>query len=385
MIHLFTAALIFLSVGIFTSQELIEVGQFLFFFTCLKGLFHSYQEKALKLPKSAYWLMAFIAVALISLWVNDDIIIRASINRAKLKYPLYGVLGIYFFRYWIREASDKAKKFFFNTLLIAISISSLYGIIDYYLENLKRVNGLIYTMKQGYGSALFLILLLGILLHKKYFERFYTLRLAQFTFIITFVAMFLTYTRGAMLGFLCGIPVLLYYYHKKTAYILGSICLVLSLTMTGYYLFGQQNTKLRFLVTKENNSDSMRRSVWLSALYAVKERPFFGLGYYNLKDHMERIKKDYDLPRQDLVDSHAHNNFLEIASGTGIIGLVFFLGWLISWARETSQTYFGKRLIIPFGLVFLITGMFEVTIADSHLAALIYLIYSLDASQNKTE
>lgn len=377
MIYLSTLALIFLLVGLFTSKELIEVGQFLFFFVSLKCLFDNYKAKTLKLPKSAYWLIAFIFIALISIWINADIIPRPSINRAKLKYPLLGVLGIYFFRYWIKESSDKIKKIVINIFLVSVSFSSLYGIINYYIENQQRMNGLIFIMKQGYGSSLLLILLLGLLLNIKKFKHLYDFKLGLFTFIITFIAMFLTYTRGAMLGFLCSVPVLLYFYNKKVAYIFGSICLMLSLVMSGYYLLGKENTELRFLVTKENNSDSMRRSVWLSALYAIKERPIMGLGYNNFKHHMKRIKDEYNLPRKDFVDSHAHNNFLEIASGSGLVGLFIFMGWLITWAIESMKTYWGRALIAPFGIVFFISGQFEVTIIDSHLSALIYIIYSI--------
>src|SRR5690606_12890463 len=129
-------------------------------------------------------------------------------------------------------------------------------------QDLRRINGLIYTMKQGYGSALFLILLLGLIVHKKHFQKWLNLKLCYVTFAVTFIAMTLTFTRGAMFGFLCGVPVLFYFYRKKAALIFGSISLILALTMGGYYLFGEKNTSIRFFVTKNNSSDSNRKNIW---------------------------------------------------------------------------------------------------------------------------
>ena|SRR5690554_5141759 len=383
MIYFSTAALTILLVGIFTSKQLIEVGQLLFFIACLKCLYDSFKSKSLALPKSAYWLLAFIGIALLSIIVNDDIISRPSINRARLKYPLLGVLGIYFFRYWIEKSNDLTKKWVLNLFFISVIVSSIYGIVTFFTHDLRRINGLIYTMKQGYGSAMFLILLLGLIIHRKHFQKWLNLKLCYTTFAITFIAMTMTFTRGAMLGFLCGVPVLLYFYRKRAALIFGSISLILVFTMGGYYLFGKKNTNIRFLVTKENTSDSNRKNIFKAALYAVKEKPLLGLGYYNFKPHVQRIREDYNLPPIRITEAHAHNNFLEIASGTGLIGLFAFVGWLTSWAIYSFKSYWGKALIIPFGVVFIISGMFELTIIDSHLSALIYIIYSISSSEFK--
>lgn len=347
------------------------------FITCLKCLYDNFKNKTLSLPKSAYWLLGFILVALLSIIVNDDIIQRASLHRARLKYPLLGVLGIYFFRYWIPKSSDLTKKWVLNLFLISVCFSSLYGIITFYTKNLGRINGLIYTMKQGYGSVLFLILLLGVIVHKDYFKKWINLKLCYFTFFITFVAMTMTFTRGAMLGFLCGVPVLLYFYRKKVAMVFGTLCIALVFLLGGYYLYGKSNLDFRFLTTKVNDSDAERMRIWTSAIYAVKERPYLGLGYYNFKSQVHKIAEKHNLERIQVSQAHAHNNFLEIAADTGIIGLFFFLAWLITWASEAFRSTMGRALIIPFGVVFIISGMFELTIIDSHISALIYLVYSL--------
>lgn len=383
MIYLSTSALILLLIGIFTSKELIEVGQLLFFISSLKIIYDAFKQKQLALPKSAYWLIAFILIALISILVNDDVIPRASINRAKLKQPLFGVLGIYFFRYWIKESSDVIKKWTLNFFLASVCISAVHGIFTYFVDNQQRMNGLIYTSKYAYASSFFLILLFTILLHREKFKNILFLPLAYIAFFLNFVAMTLTFSRAPMFCFLCAIPIALYFVRKKMAVMMGLVALILSLTAVSYYFLGKQNTEMRFLITKQNISDFQRVSVWQSAVIAIKERPITGWGYSNFKTQMERIKNQYDLGEKNFVDSHSHNNLLEVAAGTGLIGLFIFCGWLVSWIFETFKNPNLRPFLVPFGAVFLVTGQVEVTIIDSHLAVFIYLVYSLGSSYSK--
>lgn len=349
----------------------------------IKCIYDSYKQKTLSLPKSAYWLIAFIAIALISLWVNADDVQKMSNVRNKLKYPLFAVLGIYFFRYWIRESSDQIKKWVLNIFLASVLFSSIYGIATYYLNDLYRLNGLIYTSKQAYGSLYFLAIMFGILLHYKKFKNILSPRFAILTFLVCLVAMIMTYARGAVLGLLISMPISLFFYRKKIAYMMGATSVALAIIMGGYYFLGKTDTNFRFLITKTNNSDSMRKSIWLTSLIAIKERPLLGWGYFNFKHQVERIKNQYDLPRKDFVDSHSHNNFLEIAAGTGLIGLFAFLGWFISWGLEAFKSPWGKTLIIPFWVSFFVTSQVDMTIIDYHLSALIYFIYSISCVQFK--
>lgn len=380
MLYLSTLSLTLLLVGVFTYKELIEAGQLLFFFAALKCLYDNFKSKTLAIPKSAFWMLAFIAIALISIWINAEDIPRPSINRAKLKYPLYGVLGIYIFRYWLAKASINTKKWVANLFLASVLISSIYGIAIFFIENQPRMNGLIYVSRQAYASSFFLIILFSALLYKEKLKGFFNYPFAVITFIFTFVGMLLTFSRAPMFSFILAIPVALFFYKRKIAYITGAIALGLFLTAVGYYFVGSKNTDARFLITKVNHSDNQRRSVYLTAYYAIQERPLLGWGYFNLKKQMKRIKEQYDLPEKDFFESHSHNNFLEITASAGFIGLIPFLGWLFCWIRETFRHTWGRRIFVPFGVVFLLTSQVEVTIIDSHLSTFIYLIYAFSSA-----
>lgn len=379
MIYLSAAALSFLLIGIFASVSLVGLGQILLVIPLFKSIQENIRAKTLALPKSAYWLLGFILIAVISLVVNAEDIPRVSRNFTKLKYPLFGVVGIYFFRYWLKDSSDGVKKWVLNLFFISVIGVAIAGMVSFFMLDVSRIKGLTQTMRYGYGSAMFLSALLATLLYPARYPWF-NRHLATTAFILGFIGMTLTFTRGAMLGFLCSLPFIFYFYNKKIGLLVGSLSLVAALTWGGFYFFGKTNVEgSRFLISKDNRSDATRKSIFDSAVIAIKERPVLGWGYSNFHSQMLRIKTQYDLPHKEFYDSHAHNVFLEITAGTGVIGLFFFLGWLITWALESFKSPWGRAIIVPFGVVFVISGQFEVTF-DANTSTLIFLCYSLSSS-----
>lgn len=380
MIYLTSLALILYVSGVFINKEITHVGQVLLIIPILKCLWVSFKEKTLALPKSAYWLMGFIFVAFLSIWLNSDLIERPSKLWYSLRAPIFGVQLIYVFRYWFKNSSDLVKKCTLNGLFFFLNISSLYGIYRFITLDQIRLEGFIHIMKQGYGSALILSLIIPAIIHRKRIKPFFSSTFAAFTGIILFIALFLTYTRGAMLGLVCSMPLTIYFYKKKLGLYLCGVVFILLSGLGGYYLFGNKNTDIRFLITKNNHSDAQRRSVWLAGLYALKERPLQGWGYMNFENHMKSVKERFDLPEKKFSNTHTHNNFLEVAVGTGVFGLLAFLGWLIFWCRETLKGHsLVKIFTLPIITVFVIAGQFELML-DHRLSIIIFSFYSLASS-----
>jgi O-antigen ligase len=169
----------------------------------------------------------------------------------------------------------------------------------------------------------------------------------------------------------------LYYYKPKLGITLGGIAVLGVLGLVGVYLFGSGQSNSRFLVNKNNSSDVIRRSQWKAAIIATKEKPVLGWGLSNFHSQLKRIKTDYDLDAKDYNDAHSHNLFLEIASGTGLVGLVLFLGWVLSWAWESFKAGgLTRALVIPFGVAFVVSSQFEVTF-DANNASMIFFLYGL--------
>ena len=381
-----SAALFFLAAGIFTSVTILSAYQILFAIPLFYFTSIAFREKNYHLPKSAYWLVAFTIVALISSLINFELMPKPSKNLGKLKYFLFGVGGIFVLRYWTLNASDKMKRVILNTFFVSLIVAGAYVMYRYTTDVIisgvdRRGRPLTETMRYGYGSSMILLTLLSAILHKERITNFFNHKLAIFAFVIGFLGMYLTYTRGALLGFLCGLPFVLFYYKKRLGLLVGGSAVILVGILGGIYLFGSGNYQSRFLMNKNNSSDVIRRSQWQAALIATKERPYLGWGLSNFHTQLKRIKIENDLAAKDYNDAHAHNLFLEVASGTGLIGLFFFLGWVLSWALELFFSGgLNRALIIPFGVAFVISSQFEVTF-DANNACMIFFLYSLSSAR----
>jgi O-antigen ligase len=384
MIKLTTAALCFLAAGLFTSVTLLSAHQILF---AIPLFYFTYQaitsKEKFELPTSAWFLLAFTAVALISLIVNYELIPKPSKNFGRLKYPLFGALGIFVFRVWLKEASDKIKKNLVHLFLVSMIVAGLYAAWEFFISGQERVKSLTETMRYGYGSAMALLVVLSALLHKDKTKKWMDYRLGIAAFVIGFMGMYLTYTRGALLGFLCGLPFVLYYYRPKLGLTLGGLAVLGVLGLGSIYLFGSGNYESRFLVNKDNSSDVVRRSQWKAAIIATQEKPVLGYGFSNFPSQLKRIKHQYDLDAKGYDTQHSHNVFLETMAGTGLIGLGLFLAWLISWAIEAFKAKgLTRALIIPFGAAFVTSGQFEVTL-DANNASMLFFIYTISSVRLK--
>ena len=380
-----SVALFFLAAGIFTSVSILSAYQILFTLSIIYFTYLAFKEKNFDLPKSAYWLLAFTVIALISTFINIDLIPKPSKNFGRFKYFIFGVGGIFVLRYWTQTATDKTKKILINTFFFAIMIAGLYVIYRYTNDVLitgkdRRGRPLTETMRYGYGTSMILLTILSSILQREKLGKWFDVRLAIWAFIIGFTGMYLTYTRGALLGFLSGLPFLFYLYRPKIGLAIGGVAIIGIALLGTIYLFGTGNYHSRLLMNKNNSSDVIRRSQWKAAIIATQEKPLLGWGLSNFHSQLKRIKNDYDLDAKDYNDAHSHNLFLEIASGTGLIGLFLFVGWVCSWAWEAFKAQgLTRALVIPFGVAFVISSQFEVTF-DANNASMIFFLYSLTSA-----
>lgn len=377
MIKLTTLAITLTAIGIFTSVSILGISQALFAISIIFYIHKAYKDNNLKLPKSSYWLLAFITIACVSLAINFEYVPKPSKNFGRLKYLLFGVLGIYVFKYWLKEASIKTQKTVVSLFLFSVALAAAYGSLKYFISGEERLRGFTDTLRYGYGMGMTLLVVLSAFLHREKLKNWIDPKLCLSAFIIGFVGLYFSYTRGAFLGFFCGLPLVCYFYSKKLGLTLGSLGVLVVLTLGGFYLFGNGNYGSRFLISKNNNSDHIRKSQWKAAVILTQEKPVLGWGFSNYHSQLKRVKYQYDLDAKDYNDAHAHNLFLETSSGTGILGLIVFLGFIITWAFEC---YFAggltRALVFPFGVAWVISSQFEMTF-DSNNATLIFLIYPL--------
>jgi O-antigen ligase len=380
MTKLTTAALFFLAAGIFTSVTVLSGYQVLFVVPLVYYTYLAIKEKNVKLPTSAWFLLAFATVAVLSLVINIDLVPKPSKNFGRVKYFLFGACGIFVLRVWLQETSDQVKKNLGRVFLFSIVVAGLFACWEIFYVGKVRVDSLTETMRYGYGTGMVLLILLSAILHKEKTKNWFDYKFAILAFVLGFIGMYLSLTRGALLGFLCGIPFVLYFYKPKLGLTLGGLAVLGILGLGSIYLFGSGNYESRFLANKDNRSDVMRRAQWIAAVIAIKEKPVLGWGLSNFHTQLKRIKYENDLDVKEYNDAHSHNLFLEVASGTGLIGLVIFLGWLVSWAWESFKAGGLKRaIVVPFAVAFIVSSQFEVTF-DANNASMIFFLYALSVA-----
>jgi O-antigen ligase len=373
----------FLAIGIFISVSILGASQALIAIPALYYSFQAFQKNELKFPTSSWCLLAFSLVALISCLINHDILLRVSKNYGSIKYPIIAVLTPFALIPFLKKSSEKLKKQLVNLFLISIVIAAVYGLIKMEIKEMPRLKGFTDTMRYGYGTGMIIAFLGGLALRKELAQKYSSWPLLLISVATALVALYFTKTRGAMVALLFSGVFIFFLHKKKTSYVIGLIFLALFSTMLSFYFFGKGESSNRYLVNKNNSSDQIRRSQWMTAMKAISERPIIGWGPSNFHSQVERIKNQYDLPRKDYNNAHSHNVLLETFAGTGIFGLLALVGWLVFWMKEVwvgNPTW--KILMIPFFISLLVGSQFEL-ITDANNASMIYFLYSLSVSINR--
>lgn len=377
MIHLTTTAFFILAAGVLTSVSLVGLHQILLAVPAAYFLFHSLREKKIKFSKSSLFLLIFIGCSFLSLVTNLDYLKNPAKSFGKLKFLFFALGAIPVLYYWIPKVKLSHLKFVLHTFFCSIIAAGSVAIYQAISTGGGRSEGLIGIMRYGYASAMILSLLLGLILQNKKLQLNFNMKLAITAFLFGLTGLLLTQTRGALAGFLSALPFVLYYYKPKLGISVGVISTLLISILAVAYLFGTGNYGTRLLKSKNDLGDVVRQEQWQSAIIATKEHPWFGWGYNNFYSQVERIKKENNFKTTFYINEHSHNTFLEIAAGTGLVGFVFFMLWLVTWAYECFKMgHVFSGIFVPFGVAFVASGQFEVVL-DTNNSVLIFFIYSV--------
>jgi len=383
MLHLTSFSFFFLVLGILTSVSLLGVSQVLLIIPALYFAYIAFKNGQLKLPKSTWFLIAFFVMALLSLVFNHSELIRPGKNYGRLKYVAIGILSIYVFRVYLSNATDKVKGFIFNTGLIAIIVVGVVSFYQVFYLGQARAKTLTDTLRYGYGMGMILPVLLGIILRKGMLP-FINRKILLASLVLGFTSLYLTYTRGAFLGLICALPFVIYFWNKKKGLVAFGLGAIFVAFLGGFYLFGSGEIGNRFISSRHNSSDSVRFTQWEAAYNAWTEKPILGIGFSDFINQEQEVKARYGIAHQDY-KGHAHNILLETLAGTGLLGLLAFMGWLVAWSYEmfkASSVVAGA--FIPFIVSLFVSGQFEVVL-DANNASLIFMVYALSIALKEHE
>ncbi|MEA9356611.1 O-antigen ligase family protein [Bacteriovorax sp. PP10] len=354
-------SLMILALGLVTSTTLLALSHILIIVPAIYFLTRADYKNY---SKSAWALLAMTFIIIISVLVNQDIAINGYKPIFKAKYFLFGFLAIAPFSWYFKNNLNKRKiSWLLYAFFIATTFATIVGIYSKYslfnpvtLRNVsKDRNAGLFGMVMNYAHnmAYFQIIITSLVFYRKEIQKYINSYFLYIIFAINSMGLYLTYTRGAWLGFLVGIPFLFFKNNKK-----WFATIIVALAILGIVVYSVAGKNVI-----RPQSDQERLSQWQAAIMAFKERPVFGYGYLNFEQHSVEIKKRYNIG-QIQFGGHAHSNVFEMLGSTGALGLIAFFFWITLWFLEMyKRTDVIAKTALPFIVVFFVSGLTQSTIS----------------------
>lgn len=267
------------------------------------------------------------------------------------------------------------------TLIAAVTMMALYGIAQAIASGMSiRVTGSTGYMTLGAHLMLASSLTLAQLL----FHR--TTRHTRWlipALLVLLMALLLTQTRNAWLGFIVASLVLLGTRHKL-------LPLVLPLLIICAFLMAPSAAKdrIRSVVNLQDVTFQERLSMWRSGWRIIQDYPWLGTGMGAMKQTYQRYREPNSpiAPHRRL--GHLHSNVVQVTAERGLIGLA---GWLSIWVVFFYQAWYiyrglppssdrAKALVVGSGAGvagFLTAGVFEHNFGDAETITMVYFLMAL--------
>jgi len=379
MPHLIFVALVILALGLLTSISLMAGFHLLLIPTIL---FYAPKYNWKKFPKSGWALLTLSVVLILSVLVNHGLVAKPIKNIFKVKYYLLGALSIipldyYFNQYLNPEKRDRVLKKLWVILLVSSSLATLSGLVGYFtgFNPLRMVkvqnarNGGVFGMLMTYGHSIAWLSVLSVAscVHSRKVEKFISSRWLFMSTSISLIGLFTSHVRGAWIAFFAGCA----FINKKITAVLLGLCL---LGVVGAQVYNPNFFETQIL---RKTSNEERVGSWLAAIKAFEEKPVLGYGYLNFEPYSREIKERYHLPAA-YFGGHTHNDTLEILATSGALGVICFILWVGFWILETLRRKdLGTKLVIPFIVAFLASGLTQVTFNDGENAFFLMIVYAL--------
>ena len=210
--------------------------------------------------------------------------------------------------------------------------------------------------------------------------------------IIT-LSLLLNLSRQTWFGFLIALIFLVFFWRKKILLLIPIILLVIYVASPlvvnpANYLSVQQRVKST--LSGEDRTFTMRTALWKGGWKIFKDYPLTGCGFRCV----DLVNSQYPDPTGYVARFRGmHNNLIQVAVDTGILGVTAWLGIWFYFFRFlyhkaiTLEKNANERWVILGSaaamLAFLAAGFFETNFYDSEVAMLLYFIMALPFSGNQ--
>jgi O-antigen ligase len=199
------------------------------------------------------------------------------------------------------------------------------------------------------------------------------------------VAIAMTWARATWLAFLCSITVFVllnrrFLPRSVTVLAAGIALMIIPLIMVSITTTGLDQI-IEERVTGRSRTIYSRFGAWTILLDEYSKAPMLGIGLNNLRDTLDARRISIEGVKSE---THAHNSFLTILAEQGTLGLLIYLGIIVSvlqmgrrlnrTGRSSRETVFGA-LVLAIMVAYLVIALFTTAL---HLPVIHHVyVYSL--------
>jgi putative inorganic carbon (HCO3(-)) transporter len=192
--------------------------------------------------------------------------------------------------------------------------------------------------------------------------------------LMTHLALLLTYTRSAWLGWIAAVAVLLILkWPKALAWVVPVAILAISLAPLPFFsrVISSFNTK------QSSNLDRIRMAE--AGVEIIKDYPLLGVGPANVKEVYPLYRK-HDAPRFRI--PHLHNNVIQLWAERGVIALVAYVFLQFLFLRECAHGWRGRNarfaeVGVAVAVAMAAAGMFEFNFGDTEVFWILLDIFAV--------
>lgn len=280
---------------------------------------------------------------------------------AFLFYLIFLVIAVDVFARDKRRIETAIKVAFF-----AASLISLYGIIQYLGYDFMKWGTLPFEARRSFSTlgnpallAGYLVTVFPLALAYSIFTRkTSSFVYGMITTILTFTCLITAFNRtswlAAALSIVCFVVIVYFLWQKRasgfwvlknTGIVIASIALIFVLLAVHSQLEKTPLTVIKRIeqMTEVGGSFAHRLEIWKAGLRMIAKEPFNGLGPDTFRATSRMFQGErYGHIAADIVADNAHNYEIHIASGTGIVGFMFFAAFIILVFLEGLKILFNQ-------------------------------------------
>lgn len=322
----------------FTSQSLLDISDVLivgcaFFMAFKKG---EIKKIFVGLPQIWLWIV-WLSVIVVGITVNEQWLNKEVVlGLLEYRWIFSFLCAVYLYKEII---SEKLVIQYLAPMVLFLNIMA----IGFYFYNTSDRAGGIYNqvMSFSHNIAPTCVFFLFYLL-----TAWNSLNLKHKILISTVVASsgvltLLTLTRGVWLGVFVSILFSIYIWRKKFFFATA----VISIVSFGLFVGLNKNVQDRIIVneqTAQTGSNYLRIALLKVNLNIAADNPVFGVGIGQNKRVMPQYLEKLGYPKF-LIESHAHNQFLEFLANTGFLGLICFCLFYFFTLRAGYRSFFASN------------------------------------------